>query len=79
MPVIFRFYGFSFFFYSREHEPLHVHVEGKGGAAKYVWNGTAFEALEIQEIKPSDVKKIKKVSDENADIIVKRWKEYFEN
>lgn len=35
MPEIFRFYGFSFFFYSKEHEPLHVHVEGNGGMAKY--------------------------------------------
>ena len=26
MPEVFRFYGFSFFFYSREHEPPHVHV-----------------------------------------------------
>ena len=34
MPEIFRFYGFSFFFYSREHEPLHIHVEGNGGMAK---------------------------------------------
>ncbi len=42
MPEVFRFYGFSFFFYSKEHEPLHIHV------------------------------------DENADIIIKRWKEYFE-
>lgn len=30
MPEIFRFFGFSFFFYSREHDPLHVHVEGMG-------------------------------------------------
>lgn len=29
MPEIFRFFGFSFFFYSREHEPLHIHVEGR--------------------------------------------------
>ena len=28
MPEIFRFYGFSFSFYSREHEPIHVYVEG---------------------------------------------------
>lgn len=59
MPEIFRFYGFSFFFYSREHEPLHIHVEKQG-------------------IKANDYKKIKKMIDENADIIVKRWKEYFE-
>ena len=36
MPEIFRFFGFSFFFYSKEHDPLHVHVEGNGGMAKAV-------------------------------------------
>ena len=39
MPEIFRFFGFSFFFYSKEHEPLHIHVEGNGGMAKFEWNG----------------------------------------
>ena len=34
MPEVFRFFGFSFFFYSKEHEPVHVHVEGNGGMAK---------------------------------------------
>ncbi|MBE6256077.1 MAG: DUF4160 domain-containing protein [Prevotella sp.] len=29
MPEVFRFFGFSFFFYSREHEPLHIHVFNK--------------------------------------------------
>ena len=28
MPEVFRFFGFSFFFYSKEHEPVHIHVEG---------------------------------------------------
>lgn len=31
MPEIFRFFGFSFFFYSKEHEPIHIHVEGEEG------------------------------------------------
>ena len=29
------FMDFPFFFYSKEHEPLHVHVEGKDGCAKF--------------------------------------------
>ncbi len=78
MPEVFRFHGFSFFFYSKEHEPLHVHVEGNGGMAKFVWNGTDFELSERQKIKTNDYKKIKKVIDENADLIVMRWKEYFD-
>ena len=35
MPEIFRIFGFSFFFYSREHEPIHVHVEGNDGYAVF--------------------------------------------
>ena len=78
MPEIFRFWGFSFYFYSKEHEPLHIHVEGNGGMAKFVWNGTEFELFEMLGIKATDFKKIKRVIDDNADIITKRWKDYFE-
>lgn len=35
MPEVFRKYGFLFFFYSPEHEPIHVHVEGEGGLVIY--------------------------------------------
>jgi len=32
-------------FFSHEHEPIHVHVVGKGVDAKYVWNGKNFVLL----------------------------------
>lgn len=28
MPELFRSFGFIFMFFSREHEPIHVHVRG---------------------------------------------------
>lgn len=77
MPEVFRFFGYSFFFYSREHEPLHIHVEGNGGIAKFEWNGTQFILNEQQGIKISDLKKIEKVINDNADLIVLRWNQYF--
>lgn len=77
MPEVFRFFGFSFFFYSREHEPLHIHVEGNGGMAKFEWNGNEFVLVEMQDIKTGDYRKIKSVIDENSDIIITRWNEYF--
>ena len=77
MPEVFRFYGYSFFFYSREHEPLHIHVEGNGGKAKYEWNETEFVLKEYQGIKASDLKRIKTIINDNADIIVHRWNEHF--
>lgn len=78
MPEIFRFYGFSFFFYSREHEPIHVHVEGNDGYAIYDLLEASFVLREKQNIKANDMKKIEAVIDENKDIIIKRWKEHFE-
>jgi hypothetical protein len=38
MPAVFRYKGFRFFFYSNEgspREPVHVHVRGDGGEAKF--------------------------------------------
>lgn len=77
MPEIFRFFGFSFFFYSKEHEPIHVHVEGEEGFAKYDYTGICFELRESKGLKANSLKKIKQVIDENQDIIVSRWNEYF--
>lgn len=79
MPELFRLYGFLFYFYSREHEPIHVHVEGAGGLAIFDYDEKtdAFDLRVVRNIKSSDLKKIKAVISENKDIIVKRWKEYF--
>ena len=77
MPEIFRFFGFSFLFYSREHEPIHVHVEGNDGYAIFDLKNDKFVLREKTNIKSGDMKKIKKVIEENTDIIIKRWDEYF--
>lgn len=77
MPEIFRFFGYSFFFYSREHEPIHVHVEGNDGYAIYDYNGDSFFLREINGIKRKDQKKIETVISEYKDVIIKRWKEHF--
>lgn len=35
MPEILRIFGLRFYFYSREHEPMHVHVKSADGKAKF--------------------------------------------
>jgi len=79
MPEVFRFYGFSFFFYSKEHEPLHVHVEGNGGKARYDLVGDEFVLNSVYNIKKNDLKRIEVVIDDNKDIIIKMWEKYFKN
>ena len=77
MPEIFRAFGFVFMFFSHEHEPIHVHVVGKGGDAKYVLDGEKFTLLEKHDIKSADLRKIKMMIDDNSDIIVNNWKRFF--
>lgn len=78
MPEIFRFSGYSFFFYSREHEPIHIHVEGNDGYAVYELIGDSFFLREQKGIKASDRKKIEQVISENTSVIINRWKEHFD-
>ena len=35
MPEVFRLFGFTYFFFSREHKPVHVHIEGAESYAVY--------------------------------------------
>ena len=53
MPELFRQYGFVFLFFSHEHEPIHVHVRGHNGDAKYVWDGDGFTLDSSHGIKAS--------------------------
>lgn len=75
MPELFRMYGFLFMFFSHEHEPMHVHVIGNEGEAKFSWNGDRFVLEKSRNVKHNDLRRIKDVISNNSDIIVKRWEE----
>ena len=77
MPELFRLYGFLFMFFSHEHEPMHVHVIGNEGEAKFSWNGDRFVLEKSRNVKRNDLRRIKDVISNNSDIIVKRWEELF--
>lgn len=78
MPELFKCCGFSFFFYSREHEPLHVHVEGASGALKYSWDGSKFILTQRHGVKANELKKIYKIMEERKYVIVESWYKFFE-
>ncbi|MCR5464036.1 MAG: DUF4160 domain-containing protein [Bacteroidales bacterium] len=77
MPELFRMYGFLFMFFSHEHEPMHVHVIGNNGEAKFSWDGQEFVLVKSRNVKPNDLKRIARTIADNTDIIVKRWEELF--
>lgn len=77
MPELFRMFGLRFFFYSREHLPVHVHVENVDGSAKFTVSPVTL--LENKGLKNKDLRLAESIIEENAENIMNRWKEYFEN
>ena len=79
MPEIFNLYGYSFFFWSKEHEPIHVHVEGADGYATFDWDDETetFVERECYKIKAGDLRKIRKAIADRKQEIFNKWNEHF--
>lgn len=75
MLTIFIFFGFRFMFYSNDHNPIHVHIIKDGNEAKY--NVKPIEQIYNHGFKRHDIAIIESIIFENEDIIVERWKEFF--
>jgi hypothetical protein len=85
MPKIFEYLGILIFFYSNEHEPIHVHAkkgEFESKAEFYIVSGIISEikVRNIQGIKPlvgRDLKDFEVFLEKYADRIVDKWINYF--
>lgn len=79
MPVVFRYKGFRFFFYSNEgspREPVHVHVRGAGCEAK-LWLTPQVRVADSQGLDASSLRELVEVAQANSDTIERAWHEYF--
>ena len=85
MPSIFEYLGILIFFYSNEHEPIHVHGKYGGFESKaefYIVDGQIIE-IRIKPIKgnkPLTGVKLKDFEDfleVYSDKIVQKWIDYF--
>ena len=79
MPEIFRLFGLRFYFYSREHEPIHVHVKSPDGKAKSEINDNAVVMVNNKGMKSKDIRCAEMVLEENKELAVAKWNEYFGN
>ena len=77
MPEILRMFGMRFFFYSREHEPIHVHVKGADGKAKFDILPEGIVLVKNEGLKPKDIKDAEMVLEENKELAIEKWNEYF--
>ena len=77
MPEILRMFGMRFFLYSREHEPIHVHVKNSDGKAKFVILPEGIVLVKNEGIKTKDIKAAEMVLEENKELAIEKWNEYF--
>ena len=75
MPTVFIFFGFRFMFYSNDHDPIHVHVLKDGCEAKY--NVSPIELLFNHGFKKQEIALIESIIEENTEVIIERWKVFF--
>ena len=77
MPEILRMFGMRFFFYSREHEPIHVHVKSADGNAKFEVLPEGIVLVKNEGLKPKDIKAAEMVLEENKELAIEKWNDYF--
>ncbi len=75
MPTILRKNGFSFFFYSNEHRPIHVHVEKGDGDAKFNLEPLV-ELVESHGLKTRELSDAEEIINEHLQQIIEAWKTY---
>ena len=75
MPTIFTLFGLRFMFYSDDHEPVHVHICNSGREAKY--NVQPMMMVYNHGFKKHELSLIESILEENTDVILDRWQEFF--
>ncbi len=79
MPVVFRYRGLRFFFYSNEgspREPAHVHVRGPGREAKF-WLRPQVRVAESDGFDAPTLRELVGVVEQNIEMIERSWDEHF--
>lgn len=77
MPTIFIIFGFRFLFYSNDHNPIHVHIMKDGHEAKY--NVDPIRQVYNYGYKKNEISLIESLIEENREVIIERWTEYFKD
>lgn len=78
MPTIFIFFGFRFSFFFNDRKSVHVHVTKGNAAAKF---NVLPEVVLVKNsgFKKAELKMIESIIEENKEIIIERWNEWFKN
>ncbi|MCL1477841.1 DUF4160 domain-containing protein [Marinobacter sp. M3C] len=79
MPVVFRYQGFKFFFYSNEGnplEPVHIHVRIAGKEAKF-WLSDEVTMARNDGFDARTIRVLLGVVEQNKQLLEDAWHDYF--
>ena len=76
MPTLLFIFGLRFYFYSREHKPIHIHIESADGVAKFRLESEVV-LIENRGLKMKDIKLAESILEEKKDEFIRKWKIYF--
>jgi hypothetical protein len=76
-PTVLRIGGYRFYFNSREETRMHVHVQAAAGEAKF-WIEPIVALDRAWKLRPSELKKLQALIEENRDAIARAWKRHFQ-
>lgn len=75
MPTVLKIDGFRFFFFSNEHEPVHIHIEKGDMYARIELN--SLKVTDSYNVNSKDLKKMIEIIEKNKDKLQGAWNEYF--
>ncbi len=78
MPEVLRKMGYTFYFFSNEHLPIHIHVRKGNGEAKFEFkeNGK-IELKRSINMKVAELKMAQSLAEAYHDEIIDEWIKYF--
>lgn len=75
MPNVFQKDGYRFFFYSNDHEPIHIHVRKGSGEAVFNVAGEV-DLQESQGLKVKELARAQELAEAHRAMIITKWHEH---
>ncbi|MDR1918211.1 MAG: DUF4160 domain-containing protein [Tannerellaceae bacterium] len=78
MPTVLILMGMRFYYWAREHEPIHVHVK-KGDAEARFEIEPEIELTGNYGLKPHELALAEEIIRDNREYMIEHWKLFFNN
>jgi hypothetical protein len=78
MPTALILLGMRFYYWSREHKPIHIHVKKGGAEARFALE-PEIELVANMGLKPHELAIAEEVIKDNQEYLIEHWELFFKN